>query len=825
MRQTIDLNGAWSMRPVGDEEWIPAKVPGSVASDLLRAGRIEDPYYRDRQYEVFDIFLKDYEYEREFELEAAQLEAARLELVCEGLDTIAELRLNGKELAHTWNMHRTYRLDLKGLAVAGRNKLQVTFRSPVNYVVNMQKERYLWAANDDYVVQGYPHLRKAHHMFGWDWGPKVPDSGIWRNIYIEAHQVGRIEDVYVVQKHAEDGTVTLDVRVQTERFTGTELQLDAVLLAPDSTVAASSELTVGETPDRILLSVSEPELWWPNGLGKQPLYELKLQLISEGAAVHEQSYKLGLRTLTVRQEPDAWGESFEFEVNGISIFTMGANYIPEDNIHERLSRKRTEQLIRDCVKANFNCIRVWGGGFYPDDDFFELCDQYGLIVWQDHLFACAEYEMTEAFTAEIKAEVADNVRRIRHHACLGLWCGNNEMEWAWMSWGFPKREKLRTDYIKQFEILIPEVTKAHDPETFYWKASPSSGGGFDDPNASDRGDVHYWEVWHGGKPFTEYRKHYFRFCSEFGFQSFPSHKTVAAFTEPGDRNIFTPVMESHQKNAGGNGKILFGISENFLYPKDFSSLLFVSQLLQAEAMRYGVEHWRRNRGRCMGSVYWQLNDCWPVASWSSIDYYGRWKALHYAAKRFYAPLLLSAEETGAQVKLVVTNDTLNEEAGTVVWKLREAGGRIVEEGSLNVLSGAMSAQPVADLDFSESVQGREDELYLEYALHQGGQEVSEGWVLFVRPKHFRLSPEPKLICDIEEAEDRFILTLHAESLALFVELDFAQLDARLSDNFFHVSAGRPKRIELMKSDLSSPASADQLRRELLLRSLADSYVC
>ncbi len=810
------------MRAVGEHSWLPAIVPGTVASDLLREGKMKEPYYRDQQVEVFELFRRDYEYEREFTISQELLAADRLELVCEGLDTIAEVRLNGRLLAKTMNMHRTYRFDIKAAASVGDNSLNIRFASPVNYVEAKQRESYLWAANGDYVVQGYPHLRKAHHMFGWDWGPKVPDSGIWRDIYVEASRVGRLNDLYITQKHR-DGQVTLDVQVDTEMLQAGELELELSLVGPDGkTAAADARVTTGGRT-HIELHVSSPQLWWPNGLGEQPLYELKTVLKSAGVAVDERNLTIGLRTLTVKREPDAWGETFELEVNGISIFTMGANYIPEDNIRGRQNRARTERLIRDCVAANFNCIRVWGGGFYPDDDFYDLCDQYGLIVWQDHLFACAEYEMTPEFTEEIRAEIADNVKRLRHHASLGLWCGNNEMEWAWVEWDFPKRAQRRTDYVKQFELIIPEVTKQYDPNTFYWVASPSSGGGFEEPNAPDRGDVHYWQVWHGNKPFTEYRNHFFRFCSEFGFQSFPALKTVESFTEPGDRNVFTPVMESHQKNPAGNGKILFGISDNYLYPKDFGSLLYVSQLLQAEAMRYGVEHWRRHRGRCMGSVYWQLNDCWPVASWSSIDYYGRWKVLHYAAKRFYAPILLSAEETGTQVRLAVTNDTLSAVSGTVVWRLRDTNSLVKREGAQKVEVQAMSAQYCIDLELAEAVGGHEQELYLEFELHAGGRVVSEGYVLFVKPKHFSLSDQPGLRAELVEESDRYLITLHSNAFALGVELDFTDRDARFSDNYFHMSAGSPRTVVLRKEDLSEPATSEQLRENLRIRSLADSY--
>ncbi|WNR46213.1 beta-mannosidase [Paenibacillus roseipurpureus] len=821
----LDLHQGWQMKDTAQEAWLPAVVPGSVASDLLRAGAMVDPYFRNQQYEAFEVFRRDYEYVKQFALDEEMLQHANLELICEGLDTLAEIYVNGCLLAETRNMHRTYAFNLRALAHAGENELRIVFRSPVTFVENKQKESFLWAANDDYVVQGYPHLRKAHHMFGWDWGPKVPDSGIWRDIYVCAYD-SRIADVSFTQEHVADQPVVVQANVTIERGQDAGLSLELVLVSPTGAEVAAETIAVTQDKEQVRFNVANPQLWWPNGLGEQPLYEVRVKLTGgreAQSAIDSREYRIGLRTLMVKREPDQWGETFEFEINGHSIFTMGANYIPEDNIRDRQSRARTEKLIKDCVSANFNCIRVWGGGFYPDDYFFDLCDEYGLIVWQDHLFACAEYEMTAEFTAEIRAEVADNVRRIRHHASLGIWCGNNEMEWAWVEWDFPKRSKLKTDYIKQFEIVIPEVTQAHDAETFYWLASPSSGGGFDDPNASERGDVHYWQVWHGNKPFTEYRKHYFRFCSEFGYQSFPSLKTIKAVTNPEDRNIFSAVMEGHQKNAGGNSKILSGISENFLYPKDFDSLLYVSQLLQAEAMRYGVEHWRRNRGRCMGSVYWQLNDCWPVASWSSLDYFGRWKALHYAAKRFYAPLIVSAEETGTRVKLTVTNDTLALASGHVEWRLREVDGTIIRSGVIDTEVEPLSASCCAEFDFAEDIRGREDRAYLEYAWGTNEGIVSEGYVLFVKPKHLALQAQPGLRVSIQDVGEDFNLLIEADSLALFVELDFQALDAQFSNNYFHVSAGQPKRIVLHKSNLSSAATLEELKQQVKIRSLVDSF--
>ena len=416
------------------------------------------------------------------------------------------------------------------------------------------------------------------------------------------------------------------------------------------------------------------------------LYTVRVELYYGQQLLDVWEKRIGLRTMTIHREKDQWGESFAHQVNGINVFAMGADYIPEDNLITRVDRTRTERLLRDCVAANFNTIRVWGGGYYPSDDFYDLCDELGLIVWQDFMFACAVYELSEEFEKNICFELIDNIKRLRHHASLGLWCGNNEMEMFVDRGTWVSSFKQKSDYVKMYQYLFPKILKEYDPNTFYWPASPSSGGDFDEPNSPNRGDVHYWDVWHGDKPFSEYRKFFFRYASEFGFQSFPNLKTVKSFTIPEDRNIFSYVMEKHQRNNAANGKIMNYMAQTFLYPTDFSTILYASQLLQAEAIKYGVEHWRRNRGRCMGAIYWQLNDCWPVASWASIDYFGRWKALHYYAKRFFAPVAISCCEEGIMtqntnvnaepypveksIHLCVENETMQPFYGEVRWSLR-----------------------------------------------------------------------------------------------------------------------------------------------------------
>lgn len=439
-----------------------------------------------------------------------------------------------------------------------------------------------------------------------------------------------------------------------------------------------------------------------------------------GVEVDLVTQRIGLRQIGVRREKDSYGESFAHEVNGITIFAMGADYIPQDNIFGRITPKRTRKLLENCAEANFNIIRVWGGGYYPEDDFLDACDELGLLVWQDFMFACAVYELTDAFEENITAEFIDNIKRIRNHACLALWCGNNEMEMFVAGGGWGNSPKQMGDYFKMYEYIIPKLLKKYDPDTFYWPASPSSGGGFDNPNDESRGDVHYWDVCHGGKPITEFRKFYFRYASEFGFQSFPSIRTIESFTLLEDRNPFSYVMEKHQRNNGANGKLMAYMEQEFLYPMSMETAVYASQVLQAEAIRNAAEHFRRYRGRCMGAIYWQLNDIWPGISWFSIDYYGRWKALHYYAKRFFAPVLLSCEEESMMtqerninaenvsfrksVRFNVSNETRQAKKAEIRWNVRKNDGSVLREERTELEVSALTASflPKCELPELES---------------------------------------------------------------------------------------------------------------------------
>ncbi len=597
------LEDNWKMQVAGEAQWLPARVPGSVYADLIAGGKLEDPNWRDNELKALAMMENEFVYCCDFAVPKEEADKIYLRFEC--LDTLAEIRLNGTWVGKTENMHRTYEFDVTGL-LKEENHLEILFRSALKYI--KQEQAKVRAVGCIDAMDGFAHIRKAHSMFGWDWGPRIPDAGIHRPVSLLYIREARISDLLIRQRH-EGGNVTLRPEAETEIVAGeaSDYSWDIILHAPDGETAVYEN-----SPQEI--TVENPALWWLRGYGEQNLYVVEAVLKRNGREVDRTTKRIGLRQIGVRREKDEYGESFAHEVNGITIFAMGADYIPQDNIFGRIMKERTRKLLEDCAAANFNIIRVWGGGYYPEDDFLDACDELGLLIWQDFMFACAVYELTDAFEENITAEFIDNIKRIRSHACLALWCGNNEMEMFVAGGGWGNSPKQMSDYFKMYEYILPKLLKKYDPDTFYWPASPSSGGGFDNPNDENRGDVHYWDVWHGGRPITEFQKFYFRYASEFGFQSFPSRKTVESFTLPKDRNIFSYVMEKHQRNNSANGKMMTYMEQEFRYPKSFETVLYASQLLQAEAIRNAAEHFRRYRGRCMGAVYWQLNDICPGAA-------------------------------------------------------------------------------------------------------------------------------------------------------------------------------------------------------------------
>ena len=843
--QTLSLNGVWQMHQMGKEERFTAKIPGTVLSTLLEHKAIPDPYDRMNEYDTRDMFWNDYEFERSFEVPEALLQEDVVELHAQSLDTLAEIYMNGNLVAKTDNMHRTWRISVKDYLKAGENTIRIVFLSAMKYVSEYQpEERKKFYVISDCSVYGNQFIRKAHSMFGWDWGAELIDAGIQRDIDLVGYSDAVLEDVRIHQEHAE-GKATVTVEVDTLSWAG-EQSVEVALCDPEGTVMDTLSFTPETAPvpaqvtmerrvdgqllplckGRCSFTVENPRLWWPNGYGEHPLYTVKVALHT-AKGDQKKDYRIGLRTLTISQDKDEWGEEFCFQVNGLKIFTMGSNYIPEDCVYPRITQERTRRLLQDCVEANYNCIRVWGGGYYPADSFYDLCDELGLIVWQDLMFACNIYDFTPEFEENVTQELRDNVRRLRHHASLGLWCGNNELETAWMNWDDYKCHNayVKADYIKQFEFVIPKIMKEEDPDTFFWPSSPCSGGCYDDPEDDNRGDVHYWSVWHGMLPFTDYRNHFFRFCSEFGFQSFPCAKTVNTFTREEDRNIFSDVMESHQKNSSANGKLLYYLAENFRYPKDFNSLLYVTQILQANAIKYGVEHWRRNRGRCMGALYWQLNDEWPVASWASIDYFGRWKALHYFARNFFARTTGSLELNGENLKVWLENETFDRQSCELTLRLRRMDLSVILEEKAEAQCESFSSAMILEKDFAEVLKTVDKkDVFIEAVFTYPDGHIQVETEIFVPYKYLHL-PVPAIHYTVEEQADQFVITMDGDVFAPFVALDLKEADARFSDNFFNLT-GTERVITLKKEDIwntEKKMTLEELERQLTCTSLRDSF--
>lgn len=815
--EKMSLSGNWEFRQVGTRDWMPALVPGGVHTDLLALGKIPDPFIADYEERVQWVAESDWEYHRSFFAPPSLLDCERIELVCDGLDTLAEVHLNGSVLGHSDNMFRQYRWEIKGLLRAEQNELMVIFQSPVNYARRKSASQPLRGVAQ--AIEGASYLRKAPCQFGWDWGPRLPPIGIWKDLRLEGYRTARFDDVHLRQEHR-GSVVFLRAGYSIERWDESNLSVCLIVTDPQG---HTNQIETAADEGSLLLKLEEPQLWWPNGYGPQPLYQVQVLLKSASQVLDQREYQIGLRTLELRREPDEWGESFTFVVNGVPIFAKGADWIPADSFPTRLMDSHLEHLIRSAAQVHMNMLRVWGGGFYEEERFYDLCDRYGLLVWQDFIFACSIYPDDESFFENVRQEAIQNVRRLRHRASLALWCGNNEMEQGWVDWGWnrpqdPLNQRLKAAYDRMFHHLLPDICAAEDPDRPYWPSSASSGIPFSEPNSQLRGDMHYWDVWHGRKPFSAYRSQYPRFMSEFGFQSLPPLETIAVYAEPKDWNITSYIMEWHQRSFNGNGLMVSQMTDAFRMPKDFPSLVYLSMVLQAEGIRYGVEHWRRNKNRVSGTLIWQLNDCWPVASWSSLDYFGRWKALHYAAKRFYAPVLLSIEDDGVLMDVHVTSDVNDSWAGELRWKLCTLDGQVLNSGELPVELPPLASRKFLTKIFDLSHDQRRQTFFMA-ELWQAGELIGRSLALFVPNKHLDLK-NPELTVDLQFEDGQVKIVCAACSLARFVELKIEGADIIFSDNYFDVLPDVPVEVSCNLPDGLSEA---EVRSRLKVRSLWDSF--
>ena len=800
------LNGQWLLSSnYGNITKLKVNVPGSIYNDLLRYNLIEEPYYRANEAKMLDYMGYDYAYSRMFSLSKEDL-SNEINLYFLGLDTVTEIYVNSKLVTKTFNMHRRYRININDYVLEGENELKVVIKSCLDFINEEYKKQTHELMNMQYAVKGYATIRKAHCMFGWDWGPQMPDGGIWRDAYLEIIDKARIDLVKVYQDVNND-IVKIDVNINSHVLRK-GLKLAFRFSLDDYLFTKEVEL---EDNNIISFSIDKPKLWYPVGYGAQPLYHMDVLIIDGEEIVDEYIEDIGLRKMEIVQEEDEDGKSFFVRVNGIPVFLKGSDYIIEDNILARTSIERTKYLLDSAIKGNQNSLRIWGGALYPSDEFYHLCDQMGILIWQDLMFACGYYNMeNEMFVDEIKNEIIDNVNRIHNHACIMLVCGNNENETAALNWNIPSFEYTKKWYLYQYEELIPNILKDVAPDIFYWPSSPSSGGGFNDPNSDKMGDMHYWGVWHNDEPIENYRLYYPRVMSEFGMQSFPCMKTINEFTLEEDRNIYSYVMERHQKNRRANQKIINYIGSMFKYPKDLANIAYVSQIIQAEAVRYCVEHLRRNYPRCMGSIYWQLNDCWPVASWSSIDYYGRFKALQYYSKRMYAPIIVSIEENNTQntvytqnkgaqtAKIVLTNETGNELNGTLITELLRFDGTVIDCKSIEFSANKYSAKEITTLTYSLTLEEQFNSVLRVKAII--GEDEYYNEVSFVRDKYLNLV-KPNIKYSLEKNGNLYSLKLISDTYAKYVCIDCIKKDLIFSDNYFNLTKDEKKVITFESKEI------------------------
>ncbi len=815
------LNEGWLFAKEGEDTWYPATVPGTVHTDLLDNGLIPDPFYRDNEAKLQWIGKTNWVYRLEFEPNEAIRKARHVELVFEGLDTYAHVSLNGTPLLDTDNMFRTWRVDVAPLLGVGKNTLVVRFESAINRVLpEMKKRPFLLPAGNDHGEKTSPYTRKAPYHFGWDWGPRFVTCGIWRPVYLRGWDDAVVRDVQILQQLLTAETAQLVAVVQVEADHDAEANVRVE--SPDGAFPAeerSVSLHEGLQEVRIPFEIPQPELWWPNGYGDQPLYRIRAMVTTNGEEVASREIRTGLRTLELRQRPDRWGKSFEFVVNGVPVFAKGGNWIPPDNFLPRVGDGKLRWLLKSVVDANMNMLRVWGGGVYPDNRFYDLCDELGILVWQDFMFACSLYPADAAFLETVRHEAEDNVKRLRNHPSLVLWCGNNEVETGWFDWGWNRKYPASCwdDYKTLFHGLLPQVVSTFDPTRPYWPSSPSSNLE-DVPQSQRMGDVHYWDVWHGEKPFAEYEKQYPRFMSEYGFQSFPLLATVKTYTVPEDWDIESPVMMVHQKHPRGNQLIRTYMSRDWPVPERFEDFLIMSQIVQAEGIKIGAEHLRRIKPRCMGSLYWQIDDCWPVASWSSIDYTGRWKALQYYARRFYAPVLVSPHEEDGEVRVVGVADGRAGFRGELTCSLLNFDGQVLWEDTRQVGFGTDSAEVLARYSKAELLRDRDPRtVVFVVKLQRQGREVARNELFFVRPKELVL-PDPDLRVAVSAQDSGATVTVSAARFARAVFLDPGDTEGHFADNFFDLLPGESRTVSF---EPTGTFDAHQFRAQLRVRSLVD----
>ncbi|GGO64799.1 beta-mannosidase [Bowmanella pacifica] len=803
--QRLDLCGDWQFRQANAATWLPAQVPGCNFTDLLANGLIDEPFYRDNETKLQWIEQEDWHYQKRFNLSADWWQYQDIQLVAEGLDTFCDLYLNGHKLAESQNMFIGQHFLCKSLLKEGENLLEIRFRSPIKEVLpQYQQAGFAYPAENDKSEDKLSvYCRKAPCHFGWDWGPRFVTSGIWRPIYLQGITACQITDTHFVQHQLDAAQARFSFAISMQSAVAEQaiLQVECAQ-APQLNKQIPVQLGVGENVQRLDFDLASPQLWWPNGLGDAYLYEFSFTLLIGNQALHSKQQRIGLRTLEVVNEDDAMGQSFFIRVNGQPVFMKGANYIPGDSFVHRMTPERHAQDFKAVVDANMNMLRVWGGGIYQDEVFYQLADEHGILIWQDFMFACTLYPADEAFLANVREEAEYNVKRLRNHPCLALWCGNNEVDMGIKHWQWPEKfgysdalyARLKDDYIRLFDQCLPEAVAKLDAGRFYLRSSPI---GFWEEDMDHMGNHHYWGVWHGEEPFSEYQKRIPRFMSEFGFQSFPLASSMAKFTEQQDWQLDSQVLKVHQKHPRGNGLIRSYMETEYSAPENFARLLFLSQVQQAEGLKLAFEAHRAAQPFCMGTLYWQLNDTWPAASWSGIDYYGRWKALHYQAKRSFRTDLLVIDEVQESIRIRLVSDRLHSINARVDLTLLDFSGNQLWQKEQPISTPANGSAEVAMLPRTELLATHNpNQVVLQAVLIDSqGQELTDSLFYFVPSKQQALSA-PNLEVTSLVGEQSLTLTLQSSSLVRQCHVEIDGVAGNFSDNFFDLLPGQSKRIHL-----------------------------
>lgn len=777
----------WKFRKKEDAKWLPAKVPGTVHTDLFQNKSIPDPFLGTNEKQLQWIESEDWQYETIFTISKAELKNENCFLQFDGLDTYAEVFLNGTKILSADNMFRTWKVAVRQKLKIGTNKLQITFASAV-------KKGKSEAAKLKYTLPGDEKIftRKAQYHYGWDWGPRFVTAGIYKKASLQFWNQAFISNIKCNQIAAEKG----------------ELQFIAEI---ESTVDGNFQLKINEKAENIPLkkgmnkiavdyAIAQPKLWWPNGLGEPKLYPFEINLLGNSTLLSSEKMNVGLRAIELVQEKDTAGKSFYFKVNGVPVFMKGANYIPPDSFLPRTSGSVYKSIVKNAKDSNMNMLRVWGGGVYADDAFYDECDKNGILVWQDFMFACAMYPGDDAFVDNVKNEVIDNVNRLQNHPSIALWCGNNEMDEGWHNWGWQKQykysaqdsTKIWNDYQKLFHKVIPQTLDSllSKDKNRYWPSSPSIGWG--KKESLSQGDSHYWGVWWGKEPFETYEKKIGRFMSEYGFQSMPNLETVKTFTHNGDLNFQSEAIKNHQKHPTGYETITEYMERDYKIPTRFEDYIYVSQLLQADGMKTAIEAHRRAKPYCMGTLFWQLNDCWPVTSWSSVDYFGRWKALQYQAKRSFDNCLVSITEEKNSYKVYIINDGQNQfEAQFDVALLDFNGKKLWSAIATGVIMGNSSkvCYEIPKETFSNFNLNKAVVSFTVSSEIKGMQAVH----YLVRPKELQLT-KPHI--QIEKIDD-FTYEISSDVLAKNVYLT-ADQETFFSDNYFDLLPNQKLEIKLSK---------------------------